>query len=101
MLIIWVRGIWLPLHGYDYESTPLWAGIYLVPMTVGFLAAGPIAGYLSDRFGPRPFATGGLVIMGVFFLGLLVLPGDFHYGIFALLIFVNGLGGGLFAAPNT
>jgi MFS family permease len=101
MLIIWLQGIWLPLHGYDYESTPLWAGIYLVPMTIGFLAAGPLSGYLSDKFGPRLFAAGGLLVMAVSFLGLLMLPGDFSYPVFAVLIFVNGLGGGLFAAPNT
>ncbi|GAA0536222.1 MFS transporter [Paractinoplanes ferrugineus] len=101
MLIIWLQGIWLPLHGYDYESTPLWAGIYLVPMTIGFLAAGPLAGYLSDKFGPRLFASGGLLVMAVSFVGLLLLPGDFNYAVFATLIFINGLGGGLFAAPNT
>jgi len=101
MLIIWLQGIWLPLHGYSYESTPLWAGIYLVPMTIGFLAAGPLSGYLSDKFGPRLFASGGLLVMAASFVGLLLLPGNFSYPYFAVLIFVNGLGGGLFAAPNT
>jgi MFS family permease len=101
MLIIWLQGIWLPLHGYSYESTPLWAGIYLVPMTIGFLVAGPLSGYLSDKFGPRLFATGGLLVMAVSFVGLLLLPSNFNYVLFALLLFVNGLGGGLFAAPNT
>src|SRR5689334_15046720 len=101
MLIIWLQGIWLPLHGYSYESTPLWAGIYLVPMTIGFLLAGPVSGWLSDRFGPRPFATTGLLVMAAAFAGLLLLPGDFDYRVFAALIFLNGLGGGLFAAPNT
>ncbi|WP_449768945.1 MFS transporter [Kitasatospora griseola] len=101
MLIVWLQGIWLPLHGYDYADTPLWAGIYLVPLTVGFLAASPIAGYLSDRFGARLFAAGGLVVMAGSFAGLLLLPTDFGYPWFALLVFLNGLGGGLFAAPNT
>jgi MFS family permease len=101
MLIIWLQGIWLPLHGYDYADTPLWAGIYLLPLTVGFLAAGPISGYLSDRYGARPFAAGGLALMAVSFAGLLLIPSDFNYGVFALLVFLNGLGGGLFAAPNT
>ncbi|WP_234355570.1 MFS transporter [Kitasatospora aureofaciens] len=101
MLIIWLQGIWLPLHGYDYADTPLWAGIYLVPLTVGFLAAGPISGYLSDRAGARLFAAGGLVVMAASFAGLLLLPTDFGYPWFALLVFLNGLGGGLFAAPNT
>jgi MFS family permease len=101
MLIIWLQGIWLPLHGYSYESTPLWAGIYLVPMTIGFLVAGPLSGYLSDKFGPRLFATGGLLVMAVSFVGLLLLPSNFNYAIFAVLLFINGLGGGLFAAPNT
>jgi MFS family permease len=101
MLIIWLQGIWLPLHGYDYERTPLWAGIYLLPLTVGFLLAGPLAGHLSDKLGPRPFAAGGLVLMAGSFLGLLLIPGDFAYAAFAALVFLNGLGGGLFAAPNT
>ncbi|BBH65839.1 MFS transporter [Actinoplanes sp. OR16] len=101
MLIIWLQGIWLPLHGYSYESTPLWAGIYLVPMTIGFLAAGPLSGVLSDRYGPRLFAVVGMLVMALSFAGLMLIPGDFSYPVFALLIFVNGLGGGLFAAPNT
>ncbi|GAA1909942.1 MFS transporter [Streptantibioticus ferralitis] len=101
MLIVWLQGIWLPLHGYDYADTPLWAGIYLIPLTIGFLAAGPIAGHLSDRFGARPFAAGGLVVIAASFGGLLVLPTDFGYTSFALLVFLNGLGSGLFSAPNT
>lgn len=101
MLIIWLQGIWLPLHGYDYADTPLWAGIYMLPLTIGFLLAGPVSGALSDRFGARLFAASGFVVMAVSFAGLLVLPGDFDYWVFAGLIFLNGLGGGLFAAPNT
>ena len=101
MLIIWLQGIWLPLHGYDYKDTPLWAGIYMVPLTLGFLAAGPVAGHLSDKFGPRVFASGGLLAMAVSFAGLLMIPTDFNYVVFALLIFLNGIGGGLFSAPNT
>jgi MFS family permease len=100
MLIIWLQGIWLPLHGYDYAQTPLWAGIYLVPLTFGFLVAGPMAGRLSDRFGHRAFASGGLLLMAATFGGMLLLPTDFNYPAFALLIFLNGLGSGLFAAPN-
>jgi MFS family permease len=101
MLIIWLQGIWLPLHGYNYEQTPLWAGIYLLPMTVGFLVAGPLSGFLSDRFGQRLFAFVGLLVMAASFLGLLLVPGNFNYLVFGALIFINGLGGGLFAAPNT
>ncbi|MBM9508169.1 MFS transporter [Actinacidiphila acididurans] len=101
MLIIWLQGIWLPLHGYDYANTPLWAGIYLLPLTIGFLAAGPIAGYLSDRYGARLFAAAGFVVMAASFGGLLLLPTNFSYWVFALVVFLNGLGGGLFAAPNT
>ncbi|MCU1578527.1 MAG: transporter [Rhodoglobus sp.] len=100
MLIIWLQGIWLPLHGYSYESTPLWAGIYLLPLTIGFLVAGPISGALSDRFGARVFSTFGLVICGLTFIGLLFLPVDFPYWAFALLTGLNGVGSGLFAAPN-
>jgi MFS family permease len=101
MLIIWLQGIWLPLHGFDYEQTPLWAGIYMLPLTFGFLIAGPISGYLSDRFGARMFATGGLAIVAVSFLGLMVLPVDFSYPDFAGLLLLSGLGQGMFSAPNT
>ena len=101
MLIIWLQGIWLPLHGYDFESTPLWAGIYLLPLTVAFLVAGPISGALSDRFGARTFATGGLLLVALSFLGLMLLPVDFSYWAFAALLVLNGIGSGLFSAPNT
>ncbi len=101
MLVIWLAGIWLPLHGYDYTVTPLWAGIYMLPLTAGFLIAGPISGYLSDRFGSRPFATAGLLVAACGFTGLMLLPVDFPYPAFAAIIFCNGLGSGLFASPNT
>ncbi|MCV7374498.1 MFS transporter [Mycolicibacterium arabiense] len=101
MLIIWLQGIWLPLHGYDFESTPLWAGIYLLPITVGFLVSGPIAGSLSDRFGARPFTVGGMLLMAATFIALLLIPVNFDYWVFAILVFLNGLGGGIFTAPNT
>jgi MFS family permease len=100
ILIIWLQGIWLPLHGFSYESTPLWAGIYLVPLTAAFLVAGPLAGALSDRHGARAFATGGLLLVAVSFLGLLLLPTDFPYWLFAVLIALNGIGSGLFSSPN-
>jgi MFS family permease len=101
MLIIWLQGVWLPLHGYDYEDTPLWAAIYMVPLTVGFLIAGPVSGYLSDRFGARLYATGGLLLVALGFGGLLLLPTDFSYTPFAVILFVIGIGSGMFAAPNT
>lgn len=101
MLIIWLQGIWLLLHGYDFESTPLWAGIYLLPATIGFLVAAPVAGSLSDRFGARPLAVGGMLLMAVTFVALLLIPVNFAYWEFALLVFLNGVGGGIFTAPNT
>jgi MFS family permease len=101
MLIIWLQGIWLPLHGYDFEDTPLWAGIFMLPLTLGFLIAGPVSGYLSDRFGARLFSTTGLVLVACSFLGLLALPVDFTYPLFAALLLLNGLGQGMFSAPNT
>ncbi|BBX10186.1 MFS transporter [Mycolicibacterium aichiense] len=101
MLIIWLQGIWLPLHGYSFESTPLWAGIYLLPATFGFLAAAPIAGSLADRFGARPFTVGGMLLMAATFVALLLIPVNFNYWVFAVLVFLNGIGGGIFTAPNT
>ncbi len=100
MLIIWLQGIWLPLHGYSFSSTPLWAGIYMVPLTVGFLVAGPLAGHLADKYGARPFATGGLLIVALSFVLLQMLPVNFGYPVFATLIFFNSVGMGLFIAPN-
>jgi MFS family permease len=100
VLIIWLQGIWLPEHGYAFEQTPLWAGIYMVPLTVGFLVAGPISGILSDRFGARAFSTGGMVLAAVSFGLLAFLPVDFDYRIFAALLAVNGLAMGLFSSPN-
>jgi MFS family permease len=101
MLIIWLQGIWLPLHGYNYNDTPLWAGVFLLPLTAGFLIAGPVSGTLSDRFGARGFATAGMVIFAGSFIGLMLLPVDFPYLAFALLILANGIGGGMFASPNS
>jgi MFS family permease len=101
MLVIWLAGIWLPLHGYNFTVTPLWAGIYMLPLTAGFLIAGPVSGYLSDRFGSRPFATAGLLVAAGAFTGLMLLPVDFSYWAFACIIFCNGIGSGLFASPNT
>jgi MFS family permease len=101
MLIIWLQGIWLPLHGYDYEDTPLWAGIFLLPLTAGFLVSGPLSGSLSDRFGSRGIATAGMTLFGATFIGLLLLPIDFPYWAFAALIAANGIGSGMFSAPNT
>ncbi len=101
MLIIWLQGIWLPLRGYDFEDTPLWAGIYILPLTVGFLIAGPLSGHLSDRYGSRVFATGGLVITALSFVGFMLLPVRFAYPPFALLLLACGIGMGMFSAPNT
>jgi MFS family permease len=101
MLIIWLQGIWLPLHGYAYTETPLWAGIYLLPLTSGFLIAGPTSGILSDRFGSRGIASAGMAVFGGSFIGLMLLPVDFPYWAFALLIAANGIGSGMFASPNS
>ncbi|WP_280697891.1 MFS transporter [Kitasatospora sp. GP82] len=100
ILIIWLQGIWLPRHGYVFTRTPLWAGIYMLPLTVGFLIAGPVSGWLSDRFGARPFATGGMVVAAGSFVLLTLLPVDFHYWAFAAILLLNGIGMGLFASPN-
>jgi len=100
MLIIWLQGIWLPQHGYSFSQTPLWAGIYMIPFTVGFLVAGPASGILSDRFGARVFATTGLALSGASFLLLELLPMNFSYVWFALLILLFAIGMGLFFSPN-
>ena len=100
ILIIWLQGIYLPLHGYSFENTPLWAGIAMIPLTVGFLLAGPVSGYLSDRFGARPFATGGMLLAALSFGLLEMLPVNFTYWQFAGILLLNGIGMGLFASPE-
>jgi MFS family permease len=99
-LIIWLQGIYLPIHGYGFSQTPLWAGIAMLPLTIGFLIAGPVSGWLSDRFGARPFATGGMVLAAASFALLEMLPVDFAYWQFAAILLLNGIGMGLFASPN-
>src|SRR6201988_3986477 len=101
MLIIWLQGIWLPLHGYDFSQTPLWAGIFLLPLTAGFIVSGPLAGILSDRYGSRGIATARAAVSAVSFLGLMLLPVSFPYWLFALVIAINGIGSGMFGAPNS
>ena len=100
ILIIWLQGIWLPQHGYSFSETPLWAGIYMIPLTLGFLIAGPVAGVLADRFGARPFATGGMLLAALTFVLLERLPVNFSYWQFAAVIFTNGIAMGMFSAPN-
>jgi MFS family permease len=101
ILIIWLQGIWLPEHGYNFAQTPFWAGIYMLPLIAGFLVAGPASGYLSDRFGARPFATGGMILAATSFLLLILLPVNFSYTWFALILVLNGVGMGLFSSPNS
>jgi MFS family permease len=100
MLIIWLQGIWLPQHGYTFEVTPLWAGVFMIPLTAGFMIAGPLSGILSDRYGPRPFATFGMLGTAVCFFLLETLPVDFAYGEFAVLLFVTGACMSTFGASN-
>ncbi len=99
MLVIWLQGIWLPLHGYDYSVAPLWAGIYMIPQVVGFLVMGPISGFLSDRFGARPFSTTGMLIQAGGFFLLTMLPLNFEYVWFGLILFIIGIGQGMFSSP--
>jgi MFS family permease len=100
MLIIWLQGIWLPLHGYSFSQTPLWAGIYLIPLTIGFLVSAPLSGILSDKSGAKAFTIGGALLTAATFLLLAFLPVNFSYWQFALLVGLNGFGNGLFTAPN-
>ncbi len=101
ILIIWLQGIWLPLHGYAFKDTPLWAGIYMLPLTGGFLFAGPLCGHLSDRYGARGFSTTGMMIVAAAFAGLVFMPIDFAYPLMAVALLLVGIGMGMFAAPNT
>ena len=99
-LIIWLQGIWLPLHGYSFSQTPLWAGIYMIPLTIGFLVSAPLSGWMSDRFGARAFTVGGSLLTALSFVFLMIMPVNFSYGVFAVVLVLNGFGSGLFASPN-
>jgi MFS family permease len=101
MLMIWFQGIWLPEHGYNFTVTPLWAGIYMMPFMIGFVVSGPLSGRLSDRYGARPFATAGMLLSGAMYGVMILFPANFSYWPFAAVMFTTGIGGGLFAAPNT
>jgi MFS family permease len=101
MLMIWFQGIWLPQHGFSFTRTPLWAGIYMLPFMAGFVVAGPVSGRLSDRYGARLFATTGMLITAAMYGVMMTFPANFSYLPFATVMFVAGIGGGLFASPNT
>ena len=101
MLILLLHGIWLPLHGYRFEDTPLWAGIYMLPMTLGFVIMGPISGILSDKYGPRWIATAGMTLVTLVFIGLALLPYNFDYWELGILVFLMGIGNGMFSSPNS
>jgi MFS family permease len=101
MLILLLQGIWLPLNGYSYASTPFWAGIYMLPLTAGVIIMGPISGWLSDKYGPRWIATIGMVITTISFLVLADLPYNFQYVYFGLALFMMGVGNGMFGSPNS
>ncbi|MGB9246731.1 MAG: MFS transporter, partial [Methanoregula sp.] len=100
ILILMLQGIWLPLHGYSYESTPFWAGIFMLPLTAGFVIMGPLSGWLSDKYGSRWFATSGLLLIALSFIILAALPYDFDYPIFAVALLIMGIGNGMFGSPN-
>lgn len=101
MLIIWLQGVWLPLHGYSYAETPFWSSIYLIPLSLGFLASGPVAGHLSDRYGARGFTMAGMSLTAATFVAFVILPVNFPYPLFAVILLLNGIGTGAFSAPNT
>jgi MFS family permease len=100
MLVILLQAVWLPLHGFSYQDTPFWAGIYIIPMSLGLVSAGPFSGWLSDKRGARGLATGGMCLLAVIFLALSTLPYNFEYPEFALSIFLMGIGFGMFSSPN-
>jgi MFS family permease len=100
LLIMLLQGIWLPLHGYSYESTPFWAGVFMLPLTAGFVIMGPLSGWLSDKYGSRWFATSGMLLIALSFVILAMLPYTFDYPIFAIALLIMGLGNGMFGAPN-
>jgi EmrB/QacA subfamily drug resistance transporter len=100
MLVVLLQGIWLPLHGFSYEDTPFWAGIFMIPLSIGIVLTGPISGWLSDKHGARTLATAGMVISGVAFLAFAFLPANFDYMPFAAVLFLMGVGNGLFFSPN-
>ncbi len=100
MLVVLLQGIWLPLHGYSYDSTPFWAGIFMLPMSIGIALTGPLSGWLSDKHGARILATAGMLITGLAFLIFTLLPANFEYLPFALILLVLGLGNGIFMSPN-
>jgi MFS family permease len=101
MLIIWLQGVWLPIHGYAYEDTPLWSAIYMLPLLIGFMIFGVLGGYLSDRLGVRALTTGGMLGLALGFVMLTLFPADFSYIPFALVLFIIGASFGSFSAPNT
>ncbi len=101
MLVIWLQGIWLPQHGVSFEQTPLLAAIYMLPLTIGVLVAGPIFGKLSDKRGVNIFTTLGMIVNAVCFLAMLTFPVSFALWPFVIVTLLLGIGQGMFVSPNT
>jgi MFS family permease len=100
VIILLFQGTWLPLHGYSYSSVPFWAGIFMLPMTVGMGIFGPIGGKLSDKHDSKDIATIGLIMSALAILFLTTISANFLYVEMAVLLFVFGAGYGMFNAPN-
>ncbi len=101
IFIIWLQGVWLPLHGYTFEQTPLWSAIYLIPLLVGYMIFGVTSGALTHRLSPRAVTTGAMLVLTGAFLVLQTFPANFNYTPFAVVLFVIGACFGTFSAPNT
>jgi MFS family permease len=101
MFIIWLQGIWLPLHGVAYADTPLQAGLDMMPLILGFVVCGPLGGWLSDRYGSRFLATGGILVTGLAAALVMTLPANFNLALFDAYLALMGAGMGFFSAPNT
>jgi EmrB/QacA subfamily drug resistance transporter len=83
------------VRGYS----PLQAGVRFLPSTVIIIFAGPIAGRLSDRIGPRPLMALGLLLTSgsLFWQGHLAV--DTPYGFLAGAFLLMGLGMGMIMSP--
>ncbi len=80
---------------------PILAGVKLAPLALGMLISSPLAGRWADRHGARMLAALGLVVSGAGMAGMTVLDTGTPYAVTAALLFVTGVGSGMFNSPNT
>src|SRR5205823_2579756 len=75
------------------RKSPLEAGLLIIPMDIATLAAGPLSGLLSDKYGHLPFTTAGLATISLSLVLFATTDASTPYSAFVAyrILFAQGL----------